>query len=213
MSKLETLADAFYSELQDMYSAEQQLAKALPKLSKRASCKKLNKALNDHLEQTKKQVERVAQAFEETGKAAKAKKCEAMAGLLREAEEMMAEATDPDVADAVLIGLAQKVEHYEIATYGTLCTWAELLGYSAAKKLLGQNLCQVNEHNSNFAHPSERIGDVGDTAQRKLSPIGFEANGTRAANVGSKGRVVFGKSIRNNHIASVTCNFSAFVLC
>lgn len=140
MSKLETLADAFYEELQDMYSAEQQLVKALPKMSKKASCEKLTKALNEHLEQTKVQVERVAEAFEDTGKPAKVKKCEAMAGLIKEAEEMMAEDADDDVADAILIGLAQKVEHYEIATYGTLCTWAEALGYSNAKKLLGQNL-------------------------------------------------------------------------
>jgi ferritin-like metal-binding protein YciE len=140
MSRIETLADAFYTELQDIYSAEQQLLKALPRMSKKASCEKLTKALNVHLEQTKNQVERVAQAFEDTGKAAKAKKCEAMAGLIREAEEMMAEEADADVADAILIGLAQKVEHYEIATYGTLCTWAQSLGYSNAKKLLGQNL-------------------------------------------------------------------------
>ncbi len=140
MSKLETLADAFYAELQDMYSAEQQLLKALPKMAKKASCEKLTKAINDHLEQTKVQVERVADAFEETGKPAKAKKCEAMAGLIKEAEEMMSEDADDDVADAILIGLAQKVEHYEIATYGTLCTWADSLGYSNAKKLLGENL-------------------------------------------------------------------------
>lgn len=140
MSKLETLADAFYAELQDMYSAEQQLVKALPKMSKNASCEKLTKAFNDHLEQTKRHVDRVVEAFDDTGKAAKAKKCEAMAGLIKEAEEMMAEVADDDVADAILIGLAQKVEHYEIATYGTLCTWAGLLGFSNAKKLLGQNL-------------------------------------------------------------------------
>ncbi len=140
MAKLETLADAFYAELQDMYSAEIQLVKALPKMSKKACCEKLTKAFDEHLEQTKAQVERIAAAFEDTGKAAKAKKCEAMAGLIKEAEEMMAEEADEDVSDAILIGLAQKVEHYEIATYGTLCTWADTLGYTNAKKLLGQNL-------------------------------------------------------------------------
>jgi len=123
-----------------MYSAEQQLVKALPKMSKRASCEKLTKAFNDHLEQTKMHVERIGQAFEDLGKTAKAKKCEAMAGLIKEADEMMAEDADEDVADAILIGLAQKVEHYEIATYGTLCTWAETLGYKNVKTLLGKNL-------------------------------------------------------------------------
>jgi ferritin-like metal-binding protein YciE len=140
MSKIETLADAFYEELQDMYSAEQQLIKALPKMSKRATCEKLTKVFDDHLEQTKLQAGRVEKAFEDTGKAPKVKKCLAMAGLIKEAEEMMAEEADPDVADAILIGLAQKVEHYEIATYGTLCSWADSLGYKNAKTLLGKNL-------------------------------------------------------------------------
>ncbi|XZE19722.1 ferritin-like domain-containing protein [Pirellulaceae bacterium SH449] len=140
MTKLETLADAFYAELQDIYSAEQQLVKALPKMVKKASSEKLTLALTEHLEATKAHVDRVVSAFDETGKAAKAKKCEAMAGLIKEVEETMAQDADSDVADAILIGLAQKVEHYEIATYGTLCTWADQLGYSSAKKLLGQNM-------------------------------------------------------------------------
>jgi ferritin-like metal-binding protein YciE len=140
MSKLETLADAFHDELQDIYSAEQQIAKVLPKMIKKANSGKLSQALTAHLEQTKLHVERVASAFEETGKSAKAKKCEAMAGLTKEAEETMAQDADADVADAILIGLAQKVEHYEIATYGTLCTWADQLGYTNAKGLLGQNM-------------------------------------------------------------------------
>ena len=140
MSKLETLADAFHDELQDIYSAEQQIAKVLPKMIKKANSGKLSQALTAHLEQTKLHVEREASAFEETGKSAKAKKCEAMAGLIKEAEETMAQDADADVADAILIGLAQKVEHYEIATYGTLCTWADQLGYTNAKGLLGQNM-------------------------------------------------------------------------
>ncbi len=140
MAKMEDLSDAFYDELMDMYSAEKQLVKALPKMAKKASNEKLIQAFNTHLEQTMQQIERVEAAFEDTGKAPKAKKCEAMAGLIREAEEMMAEEADPTVMDAILIGLAQKVEHYEIATYGTLCTWADQLGYDQAKKSLGQNL-------------------------------------------------------------------------
>ncbi len=140
MAKLTTLADAFHDELQDMYSAEKQLTKAIPKMAKKASCEKLTKAFEDHLEQTKTHVQRVEKAFEDTGKPAKAKKCEAMAGLITEAESMMAEDADPEVMDAILIALAQKVEHYEIATYGTLCTWAEQLGYRNAKQQLGANM-------------------------------------------------------------------------
>jgi len=140
MSKMTTLADAFYDELQDMYSAEKQLVKAIPKMAKKATCEKLTAAFEHHLEQTKIQVERVEKAFEETGKPAKAKTCEAMKGLITEAESMMEEDADPEVMDAILIALAQKIEHYEIATYGTLCTWAGQLGYTNAKKYLGENM-------------------------------------------------------------------------
>jgi len=140
MSKMKTLADAFYDELQDMYSAEKQLLKAIPKMAKKASSEKLTAAFENHLKQTRTQVERVEKAFEETGKAPKPKKCEAMKGLITEAESMMEEEAEPDVMDAILIALAQKIEHYEIATYGTLCTWAEQLGYTNAKKQLGDNM-------------------------------------------------------------------------
>ncbi|MDX1930579.1 MAG: ferritin-like domain-containing protein [Pirellulaceae bacterium] len=140
MAKLANLADAFYDELQDMYSAEKQLVAALPKMVKKAACEQLSKAFSDHLVQTKEHVTRVESAFADTGKPPKAKKCEAMAGLIKEAEAMMEEDAEPDVMDAILIGLAQKVEHYEIATYGTLCTWADKLGYAAAKKQLGVNM-------------------------------------------------------------------------
>lgn len=155
MAKMKTLADAFYHELQDMLSAEKQLVKALPKMVNKASCEKLSKAFSDHLGQTEKHVERVEQAFVETEKAAKAKKCDAMAGLLEEATLMMSENADPEVMDAILIGLAQKVEHYEIATYGTLCSWADNLGYSKAKKLLGQNLDDEEKADKNLTKLSQ----------------------------------------------------------
>src|SRR5690349_19222486 len=123
-----------------MLSAEKQLLKALPKMMKKASSEELKRAFETHLAQTEKQVERLEQAFEDIGKAAKAKKCEAMAGLIEEASSMMEEDAEPEVMDAVLIACAQKVEHYEIATYGTLCTWADLLGYKTAKKALAANM-------------------------------------------------------------------------
>lgn len=137
---MNSLADAFYDELRDIYHAEKQLLKALPKMVKKATSEDLTKAFQEHLEETKQHVERAEKAFEETGKAARAKKCEAMAGLIEEASEEMKEDADPDVMDAMLIALAQKVEHYEIATYGTLCTWAKQLGYTNAHSLLGENL-------------------------------------------------------------------------
>ena len=139
---LKTLADAFHDELRDVLSAEKQLLKALPKMAKAANSEELSAAFEKHLAETQTQVERVEKAFEDTGKAAKAKKCEAMAGLIEEASSMMEEDADPEVMDAILIACAQKVEHYEIATYGTLCTWAKLLGYTKAKTLLGQNMAE-----------------------------------------------------------------------
>ncbi len=155
---LNSLADAFYDELRDVYSAEKQLTKALPKMAKKASSQNLKKAFEDHLKETEQQVTRVEQAFEDTGKAAKAKTCEAMKGLIEEADGMMKEDADPAVMDAVLISCAQKVEHYEIATYGTLCTWAEALGYDKALKLLKQNI------------------DEEESADKKLSKLSVSIN-------------------------------------
>lgn len=136
----DTLADAFYDELRDALSAEKQLLKALPKMAKAAASKDLRQAFEKHLAETEQHVSRVEQAFEDTGKAARAKTCEAMKGLIKEGEECLEQDADPQVKDAVIIACAQKVEHYEIATYGTLCTWAEMLGYDKALKLLKQNI-------------------------------------------------------------------------
>jgi ferritin-like metal-binding protein YciE len=154
---LKTLADAFYDELRDVLSAEKQLTKALPKMMKKATSPELKQAFETHLEETQAQIERVEQAFEDTGKSAKAKKCEAMAGLIEEASSMMEEDADPEVMDAILIACAQKVEHYEIATYGTLCTWAKLLGYSAAKTALGQNLAEEEKTDKLLTQLSTRV--------------------------------------------------------
>ena len=154
---LKTLADAFYDELQDILSAEKQLVKALPKMIKKASCEDLSAAFAAHLEETKVQVERVEQAFEDTGKSAKAKKCEAMAGLIAEAESLMEQEASDEVMDVLLIAAAQKVEHYEIATYGTLCTWAEVLGYENAKELLAMNIAEEEEADEKLTVLSEAI--------------------------------------------------------
>lgn len=154
---LDSLADAFYDELRDILSAERQLTKALPKMAKHASSPDLKKAFEHHLKETELQIERVEQAFEETGKAARAKTCEAMSGLIEESEELIKEDGDPIVKDAMLIASAQKVEHYEIATYGTLCTWAELLGYSKALKLLKQNINEEEEADKKLSQIAKSI--------------------------------------------------------
>jgi ferritin-like metal-binding protein YciE len=140
MAKLNSLDDLLVHELQDIYHAEGQILKALPKMIKAASHPELQTAFEEHLEQTEGQVERLEQAFKLLGVPAKGKKCDGMAGLIEEGRKMMDEDAEPSVMDAALIGAAQKVEHYEIASYGCLCTYAEMLGYEQVHDLLGQNL-------------------------------------------------------------------------
>ncbi|EEF59343.1 ferritin-like domain-containing protein [Pedosphaera parvula] len=133
---MKDLRELFIEELADIYSAEQQLVKALPKMAKAASSDQLREGIEQHLEQTEEHVHRLEQVFEIFGEKAKAKKCEAMAGLIRETQEALEEDAEGAVKDALLIACAQKVEHYEIASYGTLRTWAEVLEESDAVSLL-----------------------------------------------------------------------------
>ncbi len=161
---MKTLADAFYDELRDILSAEKQLLKALPKMAKKASCTDLQQAFEDHLRETEQQVQRVEQAFEDTGKAARAKTCEAMKGLIKEAESVMEEDAEPAVMDALLIACAQKVEHYEIATYGTLCTWAEVVGYENALELLKQNIDEEEAADEKLTMLSKSINAAAQAA-------------------------------------------------
>lgn len=156
---LNNLADAFYDELRDILSAEKQLVKALPKMAKAASSEQLREAFQEHLQETEEQVQRVESAFEDTGKSARAKTCEAMKGLITEAEEMLSEKADPQVRDALLIAAAQKVEHYEIATYGTLCTWAKILGYENAVELLKQNLSEEQSADEKLTSLAEAVNE------------------------------------------------------
>ncbi len=136
----ETLHDAFEEELKDVLSAEKQLLKALPKMAKAASNEDLAAGFEEHLEQTKGQIERLEKIFQMLDKTPRAKKCKAMEGLIEEGSEIMEEDAEPQVMDAMLIAAAQKVEHYEIATYGTLVTWARQLEMEDAAELLQQTL-------------------------------------------------------------------------
>jgi ferritin-like metal-binding protein YciE len=137
---VKSVNDLLMDELQDMYHAEKQLVKALPKMAKKAKSDKLRQAVEHHLEQTKGHVQRLEQVFEQLDARPRAKKCEAMEGLIAEAEELMGEITTPEVLDAAMIAAAQKVEHYEIASYGTLNALAEELGHTQAARLLEQTL-------------------------------------------------------------------------
>src|SRR5262245_49236146 len=139
--KLESLEDLYLDQLRDLYSAENQLLKALPKMAKGASSAELRRALEDHLQETQLQAERLEQILAELGAKAKGKKCKAMEGLIEEGKEVLkADADEPAVQDAALIAAAQRVEHYEIAGYGCARTYARLLGQSAAASLLERSL-------------------------------------------------------------------------
>lgn len=138
---IKTLEDLFIHELSDVYSAEKQISKALPKMARAATDEKLVAAFQQHLEETRGQIERIDQLVESTdGVKIKRMKCHALEGLAEEAQEIIDSVEAGPVRDAGLIGAAQKVEHYEIATYGTLHALAQKLGYKDAAKLLAETL-------------------------------------------------------------------------
>lgn len=136
----DTLQKLFADELRDLYSAEAQLLKAMPKMVKKAQHPELKKAFETHMRETEGQVKRLDQVFQILEEKSKGKKCLAMEGLVNEAKEHMSEDMAEDVMDAALIGMAQKIEHYEIAGYGTARTYAKLLGNKEIQRLLQQTL-------------------------------------------------------------------------
>ena len=135
-----SLEKLYVDELKDLFSAEKQLTKALPKMAKAASSEDLRNGFEEHLEQTKGHVQRLEEIFTMLNTKAGGKKCVGMEGIIQEGAEVMAEAYEGDVMDAALISAAQRVEHYEIAAYGTVCAYAELLGESDHAALLRQTL-------------------------------------------------------------------------
>jgi ferritin-like metal-binding protein YciE len=163
---MNTLEDLFLDELKDIYDAEKRITKALPKMAKSASTEDLREAFESHLEETEQHVQRLEQIFKLLEKPVRGKKCEAMEGLIEEGKELMEEDADEAVLDAGLICAAQKVEHYEIASYGTLVTWSKILGYSRATKLLEETLAE------------EKAADEKLTAV--AGEINFEAEGEEA---------------------------------
>src|SRR5687767_8810277 len=140
MAEAGTLHDAFVDELKDMYDAEKQLTKALPKMAKAAASSELRDAFETHLEETRGQIERLEQVFETLDETAKGKRCDGIAGIIEEGKKKMEEDLDDSAMDAALIAAAQKVEHYEMAAYGTLVAWAEGMGHNDAAMLLQETL-------------------------------------------------------------------------
>jgi ferritin-like metal-binding protein YciE len=145
--KLDTLQKLYTDELRDLYNAETQLLKALPKMAKGASSQELKDAFEKHLEQTKTHVERLEEVFEELGEKPRGKTCRAMKGLIEEGSEILEKDGDESVLDAGIIVAAQKVEHYEIAGYGSVRTFAHLLGQNDAAELLQTTLDEESQTN------------------------------------------------------------------
>lgn len=159
-SRMDTdLHKLFLDELADLYSAEQQLTKALPKLAKAAQSDELREALEEHLEETEEHISRLEQVAESLDETLKKKTCEAMKGLLKEGDEIVKEQKDSSALDAGIIAACQKVEHYEIASYGTVCAWAEQMGHDDALKLLRQTEEEESAADEKLTEVAENIAN------------------------------------------------------
>lgn len=154
-SQASGLRELFQDSLKDIYWAEKALTKALPKMIKKATSEELVAALTDHLAVTQEQVSRMEEVFITLGLKPQAKKCEAMEGLIKEASEIMESTEEGVVRDAGIIAAGQKVEHYEIATYGTLCAFAKILGEMDAAELLLQSLNEEKEADEKLSEVAE----------------------------------------------------------
>jgi ferritin-like metal-binding protein YciE len=168
--KLNTLRDLYVEQLRDLYNAEKQLTKALPKMAKASTSPQLKKAFETHLKETEGHIKRLEQVFGLLDLTARGKTCKAMQGLVEEGSEMIEEEADPEVMDAGLIAAAQRVEHYEIAAYGTVRTYAQLLGEKQAVQLHQQTLDEEK-------HADELLTQI---AEKSINLQANEGTNTRA---------------------------------
>jgi ferritin-like metal-binding protein YciE len=158
--KLKSLEEVFMLELRDVYDAEKQITKALPKMIKSASSAELQAAFREHLDQTNEQIERLERIFNSLGESPTRKKCAGMQGLIKEASEILGKEGDTTATDAAMICGAQKVEHYEMAVYGCLRTWAQILGNDEAARLLQQTLDEEGETDKKLTEIAENLNLV-----------------------------------------------------
>lgn len=166
---MRTLKETFVEELKDIYDAEKQLIKALPKMAKAADHAELKEAIENHLGETQTQAQRLEEVFDICGEKVKSKKCKAMEGLIAEGKDVI----DEEEGDAALICAAQKVEHYEIASYGSLCAWAKLLNWSDAEEILTESLNEEKNADEKLTEIAEsvaniqQVGEVEETTARR----------------------------------------------
>ena len=167
MSKITNLHDVYVEQLKDLYSAETQLIKALPKMAKAATAPDLAQGFTDHLEQTKGHAQRLEEIFEGLDEKPTGKKCKAMEGLIKEGAEAIEEDASPAAKDSMLIAAAQRVEHYEIAAYGTVSTFAHLLGEEDAAKLLEETLQEEKDTDEKLTTAAEPINAEANEAEEE----------------------------------------------
>ena len=189
----ENLQELFVEELRDVYDAEKQLTRALPKMAKAVESDELRAAFEEHLDITRMQVNRLEEVFRSLGLAARGKTCDGMKGLIEEGSSHIEE-LDGSTLDAALIGAAQKVEHYEIATYGTLAKWADLLGHQDAKDLLGQTLEEEKEADEKLTgiagqiNPQSQQEDSEEENEGSMAVAGSRSSrGSSSSNRGRSG--------------------------
>src|ERR1700732_270017 len=184
----QALKELYIDELKDIYSAENQLVKALPKMAKTANSEELRTGFEEHLEQTRGHVKRLEQICKELGEKPSGKKCKGMEGLVAEGQEIMGEDFEDEVMDAALISAAQRVEHYEIAAYGTVRTYGELLGEHVTAQLLEQTLEEEKETDQKLTDMAGEINvkamgegsQEGSSEDEEEMPIRKKAKSARA---------------------------------
>jgi ferritin-like metal-binding protein YciE len=182
--KIKTLHELYVESLRDLYSAETQLVGALPKVAQAASNRDLKAAFEDHLKQTKGHVKRLDEVFEELGEKPTGHTCVAMKGLIKETEEVISDVADKTVLDAALIGAAQKVEHYEIAGYGTARTFAQLMGHARQAKLLQETLNEEGKADALLTRVAESVVNA---KAEQTNPASMKEAGTTESLAGAGG--------------------------
>jgi ferritin-like metal-binding protein YciE len=198
---VKTFEDLFVDELKDIYDAEKRITKALPKMARKANSEELSTAFEEHLEQTEEHIARLDQIFAELGKTPGRKVCEGMVGLLSEGEKMMSESEDETIADAAMIAAAQKVEHYEMATYGTLRDWARLLGHEDIAETLQKTLDEEGETDERLTRISESLNvqaaEQTEDSENEESSEEPEMAGTSRSTAGSRSTPNRGRTTGN----------------
>ena len=177
----DSLRQLYVDELKDLFSAEKQLTKALPKMAKAASSEELRQGFEEHLEQTKGHVQRLEEIFSQLNAKAGGKKCMGMEGLVKEGAEIMGEDFADEVMDAALISAAQRVEHYEIAAYGTVVAYANLLGETEQAELLQETLQEEKETDQKLTQLSEQINVQANEASSQKMTASEKRKSRRAA--------------------------------